>query len=182
MQDIYKNFLTPKNIQVLAVGKMASKIVLEPLERGFGHTLGNALRRILLSSMVGAAIIEASIEGVLHEYSSIDGVREDVVDILLNLKGVAIRLEGRDAITLTLIKRGPGVVKAGDIKPENGVEIINTLFAKALLGEAFIEHVGSVQNDLKKHRLKNFTGAMLMHHTISSTKYMARWIEAKNKV
>lgn len=125
MQDIYKNFLTPKNIQIAAIGKMASKIVLEPLERGFGHTLGNALRRILLSSMVGAAIIEASIEGVLHEYSSMDGVREDVVDILLNLKGVAIRLEGREAVTLTLSKKGPGVVRAGDIKPENGVEIIN---------------------------------------------------------
>jgi DNA-directed RNA polymerase subunit alpha len=125
MQDIYKNFLTPKNIQVSTIGRMTSKIVLEPLERGFGHTLGNALRRILLSSMVGATIVEASIEGVLHEYSSIDGVREDVVDILLNLKGVAIRLLDRDQATLSLVKKGPGIIKAGDITPENGVEIIN---------------------------------------------------------
>lgn len=125
MQDFYKNFLTPKNIQVSVLSKMASKIVLEPLERGFGHTLGNALRRILLSSMTGAAIVEVSIDNVLHEYSSIDGVREDVVDILLNLKGVAIRLEGRDEVTLTLHKKGAGPITASDIKVDHGVEIVN---------------------------------------------------------
>ena len=85
MQDIYTSFLTPRNIQVQAISPTRSKISLEPFERGFGHTLGNALRRILLSSMPGAAITEVQIDGVLHEYSTIDGVREDVVDILLNL-------------------------------------------------------------------------------------------------
>lgn len=125
MQDIYKTFLTPKNIQVSAVNPMSSRIVLEPLERGFGHTLGNALRRILLSSMLGAAITEVGIDGVLHEYSSIDGVREDVVDILLNLKGVAVRLDGRDEVTLALRKQGSGPVTAGDITVDHGVEIIN---------------------------------------------------------
>ncbi len=125
MQDIYKNFLTPKNIQVSAVNANCSKITLEPLERGFGHTLGNALRRILLSSMAGAAITEVAIDGVLHEYSSLNGIREDVVDILLNLKGIAIRLDGREEVTLSLSKKEAGIVTAADIKLEHGVEILN---------------------------------------------------------
>lgn len=125
MQDIYKTFLTPKNIHVQDLSPVTSRIVLEPLERGFGHTLGNALRRILLSSMPGAAIVEAQIDNVLHEYSTMDGVREDVVDILLNLKGVAIKMHGRNEVTLTLTKKGPGVVIAGDITPEHDVEIVN---------------------------------------------------------
>lgn len=125
MQDIYKTFLTPKNIQVQVVAPSHFRIILEPLERGFGHTLGNALRRILLSSMPGAAIVEASIDGILHEYSSIEGVREDVVDILLNLKGVAVKVEGRDGAKLTLSKRGAGPVLAGDIQTDHGIEIVN---------------------------------------------------------
>lgn len=125
MQDLLKSFLTPKNIQVHPVSPNHFRIVLEPLERGFGHTLGNALRRILLSSMPGAAIIEAQIEGVLHEYSSLEGVREDVVSIILNLKGVAVKLEGRDEATLTLNKKGPGVVTAGDFQIDHGVKIVN---------------------------------------------------------
>lgn len=125
MQDVYQSFLTPKNIQVQAVSPLRSKIVLEPLERGFGYTLGNALRRILLSSMPGAAIVEAQVENVLHEYSSVEGLREDMVDVLLNLKGVAIKLTGRDEVTLTLHKKGTGPVRAGDIQPEHDVEIMN---------------------------------------------------------
>lgn len=126
MQDIYKNFLTPKNIQVQVLTPNHFRITLEPLERGFGHTLGNALRRILLSSMPGAAIVEVQIDGVLHEYSSLEGVREDVVDILLNLKGVAICLEDREEATLNLSKKGAGAVTAGDIKTDHGVSIINS--------------------------------------------------------
>ncbi|MFW0072497.1 MAG: DNA-directed RNA polymerase subunit alpha [Coxiella-like endosymbiont] len=125
MQAIYKSFLTPKNIQVQTVSPNHFRIVLEPLERGFGHTLGNALRRILLSSMPGAAIVEAEIEGVLHEYSSIEGIREDVVDILLNLKGVAIRLDGRDEAKLTLNMKGAGTVTAADIRADHDVRIMN---------------------------------------------------------
>lgn len=125
MQDIYKTFLTPKNVNVQSVTPMHFKIVLEPFERGFGHTLGNALRRIMLSSMPGAAIVEAQIDGVQHEYSSLLGVREDVVDILLNLKGVALKLTDRDEVNLTLKKEGEGVVTAGDISQEGNVEIIN---------------------------------------------------------
>ncbi|MDF1654662.1 MAG: DNA-directed RNA polymerase subunit alpha [Coxiellaceae bacterium] len=125
MQDIYKDFLTPKNIQVQALSPFVSRIVLEPLERGFGYTLGNALRRILLSSMTGAAITDISIDNVLHEYSSINGVREDVVDILLNLKDVAIKMNNREVAELTLHKTGVGPVTAGDIQLDHDIEIIN---------------------------------------------------------
>lgn len=125
MQDIYRDFLTPKNIQVQEISPCVSRIILEPLERGFGHTLGNALRRILLSSMSGAAITQVSIDNVLHEYSSINGVREDVVDILLNLKGVAIKLNNRESAELTLHKTGVGPVTAADIQLDHDVEIIN---------------------------------------------------------
>lgn len=125
MQDIYTSFLTPRNIQVQTLSPTHSRITLEPFERGFGHTLGNALRRILLSSMPGAAIVEVEIAGVQHEYSTLEGVREDVVDILLNLKGVAIRMHGRKEVNLTLNKKGEGPVIAGDITLEHDVEIVN---------------------------------------------------------
>lgn len=125
MQDIYTSFLTPRNIQVQNLSPTHSRIILEPFERGFGHTLGNALRRILLSSMPGAAIVEVEIPGVLHEYGTIEGVREDVVDILLNLKGIAIKLHGRNEATLNLHKKGAGPVLASDIQLDHGVEIAN---------------------------------------------------------
>jgi DNA-directed RNA polymerase subunit alpha len=110
-------------------------VTLEPLERGFGHTLGSALRRILLSSMPGAAIVECEIDGVLHEYSAIEGVQEDVIEILLNLKGVAVKLHERDEATLTLVKSGAGVVTAADIQLDHGVEIVNPEHVIANLGE-----------------------------------------------
>jgi DNA-directed RNA polymerase subunit alpha len=98
---------------------------MEPLERGFGYTLGNALRRILLSSMPGCAVVEAEIDGVLHEYTTIDGVQEDVIDILLNLKGLAIRVHGRDETVIRVRKQGPGPVLAKDCTLEPDVEIVN---------------------------------------------------------
>jgi DNA-directed RNA polymerase subunit alpha len=125
MQSAVNEFLTPRHIDVTETSPTRAKVVLEPLERGFGHTLGNALRRILLSSMPGCAIIEAEIEGVLHEYGSIEGVQEDVIEILLNLKGVAIVMHGKDRATLSLKKKGPGVVTAGDIQLDNDVEVKN---------------------------------------------------------
>ena len=125
MQDIYKTFLTPNAIQVQNISPTHHKIVLEPFERGFGHTLGNALRRILLSSMPGAAVVEVQMDHVLHEYSTLPGVREDVVDILLNLKGLAIRFDNINEVTLSLHKKGQGPVTAADITLENGVEIVN---------------------------------------------------------
>lgn len=120
-----KALLKPKNIQVEALGLHSAKIILQPLERGFGHTLGNALRRILLSSMQGYAPTQVSITGVLHEYSTIDGVQEDVVDILLNLKGVVFILHNREEVTLTLHKTGEGIVTAADIDLPHDVEILN---------------------------------------------------------
>ena len=125
MQNSATEFLTPRNIDVTSHDLMHAKIVLEPLERGFGHTLGNALRRILLSSMSGCAIVEVDIDGVEHEYSTIEGVQEDVMEIILNLKGVAVVMEGRDETTLTLDVTGPGPVLASDIELDSHVEIVN---------------------------------------------------------
>ena len=125
MQSAVNEFLTPRLIQVEAVDTTRAQVTLEPLERGFGHTLGNALRRILLSSMPGFAITEVEIDGVLHEYSAIEGVQEDVIEILLNLKGVAIVMHGKDEAILTLSKKGAGVVTAGDITVDHDVEIKN---------------------------------------------------------
>ncbi|MEN8130854.1 MAG: DNA-directed RNA polymerase subunit alpha [Pseudomonadota bacterium] len=117
--------LKPRLINVQAINDRHAKIILEPLERGFGHTLGNALRRILLSSIPGSAVVEAEIEGVLHEYTAIEGVQEDIVDILLNLKGLAIRMHNRDEAMLNLNKSGPALVTAGDISTDHDVEIVN---------------------------------------------------------
>ncbi len=125
MQSAVNEFLTPRHIDVTEVAPTRAKVVLEPLERGFGHTLGNALRRILLSSMPGCAITDVEIEGVQHEYSAIEGVQEDVIEILLNLKNVAIVMHGKDQTVLTLSKKGPGVVTAGDIQLDHDVEIRN---------------------------------------------------------
>jgi len=117
--------LKPRAIEVEAIGPNSAIVTMEPFERGYGHTLGNALRRILLSSMVGYAPTEAQITGVVHEYSMLDGVREDVVDILLNLKGVVFKLHNRDEVTLRLAKEGEGAVTAGDIELPHDVEIVN---------------------------------------------------------
>lgn len=125
MQEMLEQLLTPRLVDIDTKSAFHSRVTLEPLERGFGHTLGNALRRILLSSMPGAAIVEAQIDGVLHEYSSIEGVREDVLEILLNLKEVAVKLNATDSAELTLNKKGPAVVRASDIVLNHDTEIAN---------------------------------------------------------
>ena len=117
--------LKPRIVEVEQLGASHARVVMEPFERGYGHTLGNALRRVLLSSMAGYAATEVTISGVVHEYSTIDGVREDVVDLLLNLKGVVFKMHNRDDVTLTLSKSTAGVVTAGDIELPHDVEIIN---------------------------------------------------------
>jgi len=117
-------FLKPRIIEVEPISKNSAKIVMEPFERGFGHTLGNALRRVLLSSMEGYAPTEVQISGVVHEYSTMEGVQEDVVDLLLNLKGVVFRLEGRGDVLLSLRKQGPGPVKASDFELPHDVTIL----------------------------------------------------------
>jgi len=118
-------FLKPRIIDVQNISPYHAKLTMEPFERGYGHTLGNALRRTLLSSLPGWAATEVKINGVLHEYSTLDGVQEDVVDILLNLKGIVLKLHNRDEVLLNLKKSGEGVVTAGDIEATHDVEIVN---------------------------------------------------------
>ena len=127
MGDAVGEFLKPRIVRVDAVDGNVhhAKVSLEPLERGFGHTLGNALRRILLSSMSGCAVTEVEIQGVLHEYTTLEGVQEDVLEILLNLKDLAISLHGKDEATYTLSKKGPGPVTAADIALDHAAEVAN---------------------------------------------------------
>ncbi len=125
MQSNATTFLKPRIIDVENISPAHAKVVMEPFERGYGHTLGNALRRILLSSMPGYAPTEVKISGVLHEYSTIEGVQEDVVDILLNLKGLVLKLHNRTDTTLKLKKSTPGPVTGADIEQTHDVEIVN---------------------------------------------------------
>jgi len=127
MQRAVAEFLKPRSIIVQDRGRNQARVTLEPLERGFGHTLGNALRRILLSSMPGSAAVKTKIEGVLHEYTTIEGVQEDVIEILLNLKGIAFKMLGetKNEMELVLEKTGQGPVRAGDIQLETGIEVAN---------------------------------------------------------
>ncbi len=124
---IHKNWqelIKPNKLEISSEGNVG-KIVAEPLERGFGLTLGNALRRVLLSSLQGAAVTAVQIDGVLHEFSSISGVREDVTDIILNIKEIAIRMESEGSKRMVVRKEGPCVVTAGDIQTVGDVEILN---------------------------------------------------------
>lgn len=120
------DLLRPNTITVTQVGANKSRVVIEPLARGFGHTLGNALRRVLLSSMPGYAITQVKIEGALHEYSAIEGIKEDVIEILLNLKSLALRLDDTvEQANLVLVKSGVGPVLASDIRVEAGLVLAN---------------------------------------------------------
>lgn len=119
------NVMRARGISTESVSANRARVFVEPLERGFGHTLGNALRRVLLSSIPGAAITEVEIDNVLHEYTTLEGLQEDVIDVLLNLKDVALRLHNNDETMLTLSKKGPGVVTAGDITVDHNVEVVN---------------------------------------------------------
>lgn len=125
MQSYLASLIKPRLVDVSPIDRNSARIVIEPLERGFGHTLGNALRRVLLSSIPGCAVTEVTIDGVVHEYSTIDGVREDVIDILLNLKNLAIRIHEGSDITLRLSKTGPGPVTAADIQTTHDAEVLN---------------------------------------------------------
>ncbi|HET7369571.1 MAG TPA: DNA-directed RNA polymerase subunit alpha [Gammaproteobacteria bacterium] len=165
MQASVTEFLKPRVVDVQMQTERRAKVILEPLERGFGHTLGNALRRILLSSMPGCAIVEVEIEGVLHEYTSIEGVQEDVVDILLNLKNVAITMHGRDEVTLTLAKKEAGPVLAGDIQLEHDVEVKNP--------DMVIAHVnkgGSLNMTLHVRRGRGYEPATQRHEDEESSR------------
>ncbi len=154
MQGSINEFLKPRVVKVQPVSPRHARIVIEPFERGFGHTLGNALRRVLLSSLPGAAITEIEIEGVLHEYTAIEGVQEDVVDILLNLKAVAIRMHTRDVAEVRLHKKGPGPVTAGDIAGDHDIEILNPDLVIANLTKA-----GELSMSLKVERGRGYRPA-----------------------
>ena len=125
IEEIVLDLLSPRVIKLESQYELHSKVSIEPFERGFGYTLGNALRRVLLSSLPGSAITEVQIDGVLHEYTTIDGVQEDVVEILLNLKNVAINLQTRTHADFVLSKKGPGEITAGDIQVDQDVVVVN---------------------------------------------------------
>mgnify|MGYP006281838703 CR=1 FL=1 len=125
MMDAIEKMLKPKAVGVDEISPNRARIALEPLERGFGHTLGNALRRVLLSSIPGCAIVEVEIDGVLHEYTAVEGLQEDIIEVLLNLKGVALVMHERDEAVLSLSKSGTGPVTAGDIQVDHTVEVVN---------------------------------------------------------
>lgn len=133
MMEALQSFLKPRSFSASEVTPKYAKISLEPLERGFGHTLGNALRRVLLSSIPGSAVVGVEIDGVVHEFSGIEGVREDVLEILLNLKDLAVRMHNRDSATLSLRKKGPGYVVAGDFVLDHDVEVIDPDYRIAML-------------------------------------------------
>src|SRR3990170_7196371 len=136
MTVAFNELLKPRRVEVDPINEFCAKITIEPLDRGFGHTLGNALRRVLLSSMPGCAVVEAEILNVLHEYTTIEGVQEDVTDILLNLKGIALIMHSRDEATLSLKKSGPGEVRASDISIDHDIEIANPVHLIAHLTKA----------------------------------------------
>ena len=163
------NLLKPKAIHVEPLGGNRAKATLEPFERGYGHTLGNALRRVLLSSMVGYAPTEVTIAGVLHEYSAIDGVQEDVVHIMLNLKGVVFRLHNRDEVTLVLRKEGEGPVTAGDIQTPHDVEIINPEHVIAHLS-----HGGKLDMQIKVEKGRGYVPGTMRRYGDEPTKSIGR--------
>jgi DNA-directed RNA polymerase subunit alpha len=163
------NLLKPKTINVEQLAANRAKVTLEPFERGYGHTLGNALRRVLLSSMVGHAATEVTIAGVLHEYSSIDGVQEDVVNILLNLKGVVFKLHNRDEVTLSLRKDGEGPVTAADIQTPHDVEIINPEHVIVNLS-----HGGKIDMQIKVENGRGYVPGTMRRYGDETTKSIGR--------
>ena len=163
------NLLKPKSITVEPLGGHRAKVILEPFERGYGHTLGNALRRVLLSSMVGYAPTEVTIAGVLHEYSAIDGVQEDVVHIMLNLKGVVFRLHNREEVTLVLRKEGEGPVTAADIQTPHDVEIINPEHVIAHLSQG-----GKLDMQIKVEKGRGYVPGNMRRYGDEPTKAIGR--------
>ncbi|MFT5111813.1 MAG: DNA-directed RNA polymerase subunit alpha [Parasphingorhabdus sp.] len=151
MPDSTGEFLKPSLIDVKNIDQTRAKITLEPLERGFGHTLGNTLRRILLSSMPGCAVTEVRIAGVMHEYSSIEGIQEDVIEILLNLKNLAFKMHGREDAVLTINKRDPGPLTAGDIQTDHDVEIVDPGYVIANLSKE-----GEIEMELTVRRGRGY--------------------------
>lgn len=188
MQNNPYEFLSPREIAVETLSPFHARVTLEPLERGFGHTLGTTLRRILLSSMPGAAIVEVKIDGVLHEYGTIPGVQEDVVEILLNLKNLSIKLHGREEVVIKLTKKGAGPVLAGDIEQEHDVEIVNpdlviahlnatgslSMTMKVVLGRGY--QTASIRNKIKEDN-KTTIGVLHLDASFSPIRRVAYSVE-----
>lgn len=164
MQKSIAGLLKPKLVDVVSHTANHSRIVIEPLERGFGHSLGNALRRVMLSSIPGCAVTEVEIDGVLHEYTTVDGVQEDVIDILLNLKQLAVVMHSRDEVVISLNKSGAGVVTAADIALPHNVEIINPELVIAHLTQA-----GELNIKLKVERGRGYIPASLRKEQADSS-------------
>ncbi len=156
-------FLKPRTIDVQNTSPLHARVTMEPFERGYGHTLGNALRRVLLSSMPGFAPTEVSIVGVVHEYSTMEGVQEDVVDLLLNLKGIVLKLNNRDSGVLKLKKEGRGPVTAGDIETSHDVEIINPEHVIANLTQG-----GKLELEIKVERGRGYQPANMRAASIQA--------------
>jgi len=178
--------LKPRIIDVQNLSPVEARVVMEPFERGFGHTLGNALRRTLLSSMDGYAPTQVSIEGVLHEYSALDGVVEDVVDILLNLKGVVFKLHNRNEVNLTLKKEGKGEIRAGDIELTHDVEIINPehVIANLQAGGKLAMEIrvekgrGYVPGNMRNLHDSKQIGKLVLDASFSPVKRVAYYVES----
>jgi DNA-directed RNA polymerase subunit alpha len=165
------NFLKPRIISVENLGAGHSRVEMEPFERGYGHTLGNALRRVLLSSMTGYAPTEVTIAGVVHEYSTLDGIQEDVVDLLLNLKGVVFKLHNRDVVNLTLKKEGVGPVLASDIELPHDVELVNPDHVIAHLTES-----GTLDMQIKVERGRGYVPGNVRRLSEDANKTIGRII------
>lgn len=163
------SLLKPKTVNVEPLTANRAKVSLEPFERGYGHTLGNALRRVLLASMPGYAPTEVTIAGVLHEYSSIDGVQEDVVNLLLNLKGVVFKLHNRDEVTLSLRKEGESVVTAADIQTPHDVEIINPEHVIAHMSQG-----GKLEMQIKIEKGRGYVPGNMRRYGDESAKSIGR--------
>ncbi len=158
MQDYIAELIKPRLVDIDVISQNHARIVIEPLERGFGHTLGNALRRVLLSFIPGSAVTEVAIDGVLHEYSTIEGVQEDVIDILLNFKNLAIRILNGQEATVRLSKSGPGLVTAKDIELTHDVEIVNDDLVIANLTQA-----GKINMTLKVEKGRGYQPASVRY-------------------
>lgn len=173
MQNCFGTLIKPRLVSLNPINRNSARIIVEPLERGFGHTLGNALRRVLMSSIPGCAVTSVSIDGVLHEYSTIDGVREDVIDILLNLKHLAVRLHEGNELVLRVNKVGEGPVKASDIEVPHNAEIINTD-----LEIANLTHSGKLSMTLRVERGRGYQPIGARWHEFSDTSVGTLYLDA----
>jgi len=180
----FNNLLKPRIVNIENVSLNNTRVTLEPLERGFGHTLGSALRRIMLSSIVGSSITEVSIEGVQHEYSTIEGIQEDVIDIMLNLKEISFKMNGNNAATLSLTKNEVGPVTASDIELKSDIEIVNpdhvianitTKGASINMQIEVSEGIGYSSANQRKDNANRIVGSLLIDASYSPIKkYLIR--------